>query len=736
MQRRLAPLLTRRLAPDCPVVDAPSSRPAGPVTDALPSRPTGSVADAPSPRPTGPIANAPPPNPRPTDHGDAVQSGGPDSGRETEATTDSLAMVPIAPVQTVPITPTQPSASDIAHFVRDVNATTATQPVTSAAERTAPVPVAIPVAEPASPSPSSTHATGPSSPAPSDLSTEMETGSRTAAESRVPIRCAQPRRGVTAGSIRDLINAGLRRHDHTRMSAALAPVTSKKTPLFTRNFGRMHRPRPNAINPVARVAVTRSLTFAAAPSAKSTNSDADSVREPKTRTYCALGTPTSQQEGNVSKGSGRPTPNYKAPPAKMPEIDSLPAVEGCESLMLTTYLEPKGPGVCWARVRNAIDAEGDSEEARAHRFPKPHDNMYPVFTQASNYRTAVFTEDAHMPRRRDLSFANETCADCHPMSSAARRMPTFMRPNRRTAAVNYVESTLRTYLRGYDVESTILLLVYILEREVSYDANRPADHAHSTAPAVLRPKASEDRADNDPINRNRKLREMLMDIAEDSITLIARRHQAAGRYEREGGDRVFASRTVEKIMHRPRWLTRHREPRLRASVISIAHRYYEYIDSTTGNTVTMTNVELQEHCRLCTTPPYMEFVRNCPVPSPTSRQRTPYPSTLRPDDAPADITLDALYGVTMEMKTLFLRIIGLLMDITPQGTTSLTGNDDWPRVADIFLNVDVSPFTPAPDPGNPHYHDDDMTCPTAPVTPPTDAPEPPAPRNDHPLRPR
>eukprot|EP00741_Cyanophora_paradoxa_P021827 tig00021373_g21069.t1 len=300
----------------------------------------------------------------------------------------------------------------------DVNATTATQPVTSAAERTAPVPVAIPVAEPASP-------------------------------------------------IRDLINAGLRRHDHTRMSAALAPVTSKKTPLFTRNFGRMHRPRPNAINPVARVAVTRSLTFAAAPSAKSTNSDADSVREPKTRTYCALGTPTSQQEGNVSKGSGRPTPNYKAPPAKMPEIDSLPAVEGCESLvplctdwldnvaynmhtrrvnnrmhvdgiqctdwlrdgipssdqrqihartilycpalqMLTTYLEPKGPGVCWARVRNAIDAEGDSEEARAHRFPKPHDNMYPVFTQASNYRTAVFTEDAHMPRRRDLSFANET----------------------------------------------------------------------------------------------------------------------------------------------------------------------------------------------------------------------------------------------------------------------------------------------------------------------------------------
>eukprot|EP00741_Cyanophora_paradoxa_P025422 tig00000381_g24541.t1 len=287
----------------------------------------------------------------------------------------------------------------------------------------------------------------------------METGSRTAAESRVPIRCAQPRRGVTAGSIRDLINAGLRRHDHTRMSAALAPVTSKKTPLFTRNFGRMHRPRPNAINPVARVAVTRSLTFAAAPSAKSTNSDADSVREPKTRTYCALGDPvtespmdtalgpltsksstdspaaTSQQEGNVSKGSGRPTPNYKAPPAKMPEIDSLPAVEGCESLvplctdwldnvaynmhtrrvnnrmhvdgiqctdwlrdgipssdqrqihartilycpalqMLTTYLEPKGPGVCWAR--------------------------------ASNYRTAVFTEDAHMPRRRDLSFANET----------------------------------------------------------------------------------------------------------------------------------------------------------------------------------------------------------------------------------------------------------------------------------------------------------------------------------------
>eukprot|EP00741_Cyanophora_paradoxa_P021609 tig00021366_g20858.t1 len=73
------------------------------------------------------------------------------------------------------------------------------------------------------------------------------------------------------------------------------------------------------------------------------------------------------------------------------------------------------------------------------------------------------------------------------------------------------------------------------------------------------------------------------------------------------------------------------------------------------------------------------------------------------------------------MKTLFLRIIGLLMDITPQGTTSLTGNDDWPRVADIFLNVDVSPFTT---PGNPHYHDDDMTCPTAPVTPPTDAPEP------------
>eukprot|EP00741_Cyanophora_paradoxa_P001861 tig00000520_g1804.t1 len=106
----------------------------------------------------------------------------------------------------------------------------------------------------------------------------------------------------------------------------------------------------------------------------------------------------------------------------------------------------------------------------------------------------------------------------------------------------------------------------------------------------------------------------------------------------------------------------------------------------------------------------MEFVRNAPYRRQLT-QRTPYPSTLRPDDAPADITLDALYGVTMEMKTLFLRIIGLLMDITPQGTTSLTGNDDWPRVADIFLNVD-----PAPDPGNPHYHDDDMTCPTAPVT--------------------
>eukprot|EP00741_Cyanophora_paradoxa_P000822 tig00000444_g793.t1 len=706
------------------------------------------------------------------------RSGGPDSGRETEATTDSLAMVPIAPVQTVPITPTQPSASDIAHFVRDVNATTATQP------------------------------------------------------------------------------------------------------------------------------------------------------------------------------------------------------------MLTTYLEPKGPGVCWARVRNAIDAEGDSEEARAHRFPKPHDNMYPVFTQASNYRTAVFTEDAHMPRRRDLSFANETemeffviardisghakngrfpippaldvnpgipCADgthahhSHPhwhllaarplinpkghsehkrlnaavtriiadtateddvttlrtwiaiaretttiaaintnisntneqlrrpyrgaegeqllhlvemaamaitntgappprtrqaaanhvtsvlrkeleafdvdttvqaivnalcarrvftftdgamdttdappaptttltlpgaavvesllnrvktsFTDAQNRSPTFMRPNRRTAAVNYVESTLRTYLRGYDVESTILLLVYILEREGELRfasgpdatsakaadayarfvaANAPTDPVAGPssvataeglapedktpivppttptppAPAVLRPKASEDRADNDPINRNRKLREMLMDIAEDSITLIARRHQAAGRYAHEGGDRVFASRTVEKIMvsvggqqillflspvdmpapchtcsigpDGSPVIVNHR---LRASVISIAHRYYEYIDSTTGNTVTMTNVELQEHCRLCTTPPYMEFVRNCPVPSPTSRQRTPYPSTLRPDDAPADITLDALYGVTMEMKTLFLRIIGLLMDITPQGTTSLTGNDDWPRVADIFLNVDVSPFT-------------------------------------------
>eukprot|EP00741_Cyanophora_paradoxa_P021545 tig00021357_g20799.t2 len=192
MQRPTGPVVDAPSSrPTGPVVDAPSSRPAGPVTDALPSRPTGSVADAPSPRPTGPIANAPPPNPRPTDHGDAVQSGGPDSGRETEATTDSLAMVPIAPVQTVPITPTQPSASDIAHFVRDVNATTATQPVTSAAERTAPVPVAIPVAEPASPSPSSTHATGPSSPAPSDLSTEMETGSRTAAESRVPIRATQ-----------------------------------------------------------------------------------------------------------------------------------------------------------------------------------------------------------------------------------------------------------------------------------------------------------------------------------------------------------------------------------------------------------------------------------------------------------------------------------------------------------------------------------------------------------------
>eukprot|EP00741_Cyanophora_paradoxa_P001432 tig00000489_g1384.t1 len=286
-------------------------------------------------------------------------------------------------------------------------------------------------------------------------------------------------------------------------------------------------------------------------------------------------------------------------------------------------------------------------------------------------------------------------------TDAQNRSPTFMRPNRRTAAVNYVESTLRTYLRGYDVESTILLLVYILEREGELRfasgpdatsakaadayarfvaANAPTDPVAGPssvataeglapedktpivppttptppAPAVLRPKASEDRADNDPINRNRKLREMLMDIAEDSITLIARRHQAAGRYEREGGDRVFASRTVEKIMvsvggqqillflspvdmpapchtcsigpDGSPVIVNHR---LRASVISIAHRYYEYIDSTTGNTVTMTNVELQEHCRLCTTPPYMEFVRNCPVPSPTSRQRTPYPSTLR-----------------------------------------------------------------------------------------------------------
>eukprot|EP00741_Cyanophora_paradoxa_P021610 tig00021366_g20859.t1 len=481
--------------------------------------------------------------------------------------------------------------------------------------------------------------------------------------------------------------------------------------------------------------------------------------------------------------------------------------------MLTTYLEPKGPGVCWARVRNAIDAEGDSEEARAHRFPKPHDNMYPVFTQASNYRTAVFTEDAHMPRRRDLSFANETemeffviardisghakngrfpippaldvnpgipehkrlnaavtriiadtateddvttlrtwiaiaretttiaaintnisntneqlrrpyrgaegeqllhlaaanhvtsvlrkeleafdvdttvqaivnalCArrvftftdgamdttDAPPaptttltlpgaavvesllnrvktsFTDAQNRSPTFMRPNRRTAAVNYVESTLRTYLRGYDVESTILLLVYILEREGELRfasgpdatsakaadayarfvaANAPTDPVAGPssvataeglapedktpivppttptppAPAVLRPKASEDRADNDPINRN-----------------------GTGRYEREGGDRVFASRTVEKIMvsvggqqillflspvdmpapchtcsigpDGSPVIVNHR---LRASVISIAHRYYEYIDSTTGNTVTMTNVELQEHC--------------------------------------------------------------------------------------------------------------------------------------------
>eukprot|EP00741_Cyanophora_paradoxa_P025419 tig00000381_g24538.t1 len=141
---------------------------------------------------------------------------------------------------------------------------------------------------------------------------------------------------------------------------------------------------------------------------------------------------------------------------------------------------------------------------------------------------------------------------------------------------------------------------------------------------------------------------MLMDIAEDSITLIARRHQAAGRYEREGGDRVFASRTVEKIMvsvggqqillflspvdmpapchtcsigpDGSPVIVNHR---LRASVISIAHRYYEYIDSTTGNTVTMTNVELQEHCRLCTTPPYMEFVRNCPY------RRQPHASARR-----------------------------------------------------------------------------------------------------------
>eukprot|EP00741_Cyanophora_paradoxa_P002282 tig00000581_g2214.t1 len=709
----------------------------------------------------------------------------------------------------------------------------------------------------------------------------------------------------------------------------------------------------------------------------------------------------------------------------MPEIDSLPAVEGCESLvplctdwldnvaynmhtrrvnnrmhvdgiqctdwlrdgipssdqrqihartilycpalqMLTTYLEPKGPGVCWARVRNAIDAEGDSEEARAHRFPKPHDNMYPVFTQASNYRTAVFTEDAHMPRRRDLSFANETCADCHPhvvgrqengtlvarpipsahrrdapndglrtahsaliaaleslptshpvrdptremeffviardisghakngrfpippaldvnpgipcadgthahhshphwhllatrplinpkghsehkrlnaavtriiadtateddvttlrtwiaiaretttiaaintnisntneqlrrpyrgaegeqllhlvemaamaitntgappprtrqaaanhvtsvlrkeleafdvdttvqaivnalcarrvftftdgamdttdappaptttltlpgaavvesllnrvktsFTDAQNRSPTFMRPNRRTAAVNYVESTLRTYLRGYDVESTILLLVYILEREGELRfASGPDATSAKAADAYARFVAAN--APTDPVAGPSSVATAEGLAPEDKTPI------AAGRYEREGGDRVFASRTVEKIMvsvggqqillflspvdmpapchtcsigpDGSPVIVNHR---LRASVISIAHRYYEYIDSTTGNTVTMTNVELQEHCRLCTTPPYMEF---------------------------------------------------------------LLADEQLARELQARLDAEAAKGED-PTPGNPHYHDDDMTCPTAPVTPPTDAPEPPAPRNDPPPAP-
>eukprot|EP00741_Cyanophora_paradoxa_P021553 tig00021357_g20804.t2 len=185
----------------------------------------------------------------------------------------------------------------------------------------------------------------------------------------------------------------------------------------------------------------------------------------------------------------------------MPEIDSLPAVEGCESLvplctdwldnvaynmhtrrvnnrmhvdgiqctdwlrdgipssdqrqihartilycpalqMLTTYLEPKGPGVCWARVRNAIDAEGDSEEARAHRFPKPHDNMYPVFTQASNYRTAengtLVARPIPSAHRRDapndglrtahsaLIAALESLPTSHPVRDPTREMEFFV----------------------------------------------------------------------------------------------------------------------------------------------------------------------------------------------------------------------------------------------------------------------------------------------------------------------
>eukprot|EP00741_Cyanophora_paradoxa_P001860 tig00000520_g1803.t1 len=80
-------------------------------------------------------------------------------------------------------------------------------------------------------------------------------------------------------------------------------------------------------------------------------------------------------------------------------------------------------------------------------------------------------------------------------TDAQNRSPTFMRPNRRTAAVNYVESTLRTYLRGYDVESTILLLVYILEREgeLRFASGPDATSARLLTPTLVSSRQRSDR---------------------------------------------------------------------------------------------------------------------------------------------------------------------------------------------------------------------------------------------------